>query len=66
MKGKELETEIEHTFKVASEHAKKMFENQNPFLLLPEEHSTSRKPLANPFVKCRSKEFLCTVNTPHS
>ena len=61
----ELETEIEHTFKVASEHEKKMFENENPFLLIPGEHSTSRKPLANPFVKCRSVGLLCMINTPH-
>lgn len=62
----ELEAEIEHIFEVATEHGKKMFENQNPFLRLPGDHSTSRKPLANPFVKCTSVEFLCRLNTPRS
>ena len=65
MNRTELETEIEHTFKIASEHEKKMFENENPFLLIPGERSTSRKPLANPFVKCRSVGLLYMINTPH-
>ena len=66
MNRTELETEIEHTFKIASEHEKKMFENENPFLLIPGERSTSRKPLANPFVKCRSVGLLYMINTPHA
>lgn len=63
MQRKERLTEIECAFKVALELEKKMFENQSPSLLLPGGHSASRRPLAYPFVKCRSVGSFCTINT---